>query len=166
MTVEESVIDQRQGEAMTGDRNEEYETTGQEISGKKGKRREGKRWEVSYDKLVVAMGCYSQTFGTPGIKENAFCMKDVGDARRIRKRVLECFEIANLPTTSEQLCKHLLTFAVTGGGPTGMEFAAELSDLVHEDLTKLHPDLVPKVSIVVRDVARQVLGMFDEKLTK
>lgn len=101
MTVEESVIDQRQGEAMTGDRNEEYKTTGQEISGKKGKRREGKRWEVSYDKLVVAVGCYSQTFGTPGIKENVFCMKDVDDARRIRKRVLECFEIANLPTTSE-----------------------------------------------------------------
>lgn len=47
-----------------------------------------------------------------------------------------------------------------------MEFAAELSDLVHEDLTKLHPDLVPKVSIVVRDVAPQVLGMFDEKPSK
>ena len=132
------------------------------LSGKKGKRRKGKRWEVSYDKLVVAVGCYSQTFGTSDIKENAFFMKNMGDARRIRKRVLECFEIANLPTTSEQLRKHLLTFAVTGGGPTRMESAAELSDLVHEDLTKLYFDSVPKVSIVVRDVEPQALSMFDE----
>ena len=155
------MVDQRQGKAMTGDRNEEYETTGQEISGKK-----GKRWEFSYDKLLVAVGCYSQTFGTPDIKENAFFMKNVGDARRIRKRILECFEIANLPTTGEQLRKHFLTFAVTGGGPTSMEFAAELSDLVHEDLTKLYPDLVPKVSIVVRDVAPHVLSMLDKKPSK
>ena len=166
MTVEESVVDQQQGRAMTGDKNEELETTGQVISVKEVRRREGKRWEVSYDKLVIAVGCYSQTFGTPGIRENAFFMKDIGDARRIRKRVLECFEIANLPTTSEQLRKYLLTFAVIGGGPTGMEFAAELSDLVREDLTKLYPELVPKVSIVVRDVAPTVLSMFDKKLSQ
>ena len=166
VTVEESVVDQRQGMVMTGDRRDDYETTGQVVIDKRDKRREGKRWEVSYDKLIVAVGCYSQTFGTPGVKENAFFMKDVGDARRIRKRVLECFEIANLPTTSERLRKHLMTFAVIGGGPTGMEFAAELSDLMREDLSKLYPDLVPKVTIAVRDVAPQVLSMFDEKLSQ
>ena len=93
-------------------------------------------------------------------------MKDVGDARRIRTRVLECFEIANLPTTSDELREQLLRFAIIGGGPTGMEFAAELADLVHDDLSGLYPDLVSKVSIVVRDVAPQVLSMFDEKLSK
>jgi NADH dehydrogenase FAD-containing subunit len=40
--------------------------------------------------LVVAVGCYSQTFGTPGVRENALFLKDVGDARRIRKRILDC----------------------------------------------------------------------------
>lgn len=165
LTVEESVVDQKQGHAMTGDQYSE-ETAGEVKSEKKGKRKEGKRFEVSYDKLVVTVGCYSHTFGTPGVKENAFFMKDIGDARRIRKRVLECFEIANLPTTSDKLREQLLRFAVIGGGPTGMEFAAELSDLVHEDLSKLYPDLVPRVRIVVRDVAPQVLSMFDDKLAK
>lgn len=165
ITVEESVVDPHQGKAMAEDRRED-QTTGEVKSDKKGLQKEGKRWEVSYDKLVITVGCYSQTFGTKGVKENAFFMKDVGDARRIRKRVLECFEIANLPTTSEKLREQLLRFAIVGGGPTGMEFAAELSDLVHQDLSKLYPALIPKVRIAVHDVSDKVLGMFDEKLGK
>lgn len=165
ITVEESVVDPHQGKAMAEDRRGDH-TTGEVKSEKKGLQKEGKRWEVSYDKLVVTVGCYSQTFGTKGVKENAFFMKDVGDARRVRKRVLECFEIASLPTTSENLREQLLRFAIVGGGPTGMEFAAELSDLVHQDLSKLYPALTPKVRIAVHDVSDRVLGMFDEKLGK
>jgi len=50
----------------------------------------GQLFDLAYDKLVVAVGCYSQTFGTPGIRENAFFLKDVFDARKIRYRILEC----------------------------------------------------------------------------
>jgi len=53
-------------------------------------RSKGQLFDLAYDKLVVAVGCYSQTFGTPGIRENAFFLKDVMDARKIRYRVLEC----------------------------------------------------------------------------
>ena len=155
----------REGRAVVGDHYEE-ESLDEAQKEKAVKRRTGKRWDVSYDKLVVTVGCYSQTFGTPGVRENAYFMKDVGDARKIRKRVLECFEIANLPTTSDALRDQLLSFAIIGGGPTGMEFAAELSDLISEDLTKLYPELVKKVKIVVRDVAPTILSMFDEKLAK
>lgn len=165
ITVEENVVDPHQGRAMAEDRREDHST--EEVkSEKKGLRKTGKRWEVSYDKLVITVGCYSQTFGTKGVKENAFFMKDVGDARRIRKRVLECFEVASLPTTSERLREQLLRFAIVGGGPTGMEFTAELSDLVHQDLSELYPALTPKVRIAVYDVAEQVLSMFDDKLGK
>lgn len=52
--------------------------------------KKGGLFDLKYDKLVVAVGCYSQTFGTPGVRENALFLKDVVDARRIRKRVLEC----------------------------------------------------------------------------
>ena len=104
VTVEESVVDPQQGKSMAEDRREDH-SNGEVKSEKKALRKQGKRFEVPYDKLVVTVGCYSQTFGTKGVKENAFFMKDVGDARRIRKRVLECFEIANLPTTSEKLRK-------------------------------------------------------------
>lgn len=52
--------------------------------------KKGQIFDLKYDKLVVAVGCYSQTFGTPGVRENAFFLKDITDARRIRKRILEC----------------------------------------------------------------------------
>jgi NADH dehydrogenase len=45
---------------------------------------------MKYDKLVIAVGCYSQTFNTPGVRENALFLKDVVDAVKIRKRILEC----------------------------------------------------------------------------
>lgn len=104
ITVEESVADPHQGKALVEDSREDHSSEEVKLE-KKELRKEGKRWEVPFDKLVVTVGCYSQTFGTKGVKENAFFMKDIGDARRIRKRVLECFEIANLPTTSEKLRK-------------------------------------------------------------
>jgi NADH dehydrogenase FAD-containing subunit len=53
-------------------------------------KKKGRIFELSYDKLVIAVGCYSQTFGTPGVRENAFFLKDVVDARKIRRRILEC----------------------------------------------------------------------------
>ena len=116
VTVEERVVDLQFGKALVEDKREDHSPGKGELA-EKGLRKEGKRWEVPYDKLVVTVGCFSQTFGTKGVRENAFFMKDVGDARRIRKRVLECFEIANLPTTSEKLRK--CTFHNTFSLPTG-----------------------------------------------
>ncbi|KAH8816431.1 pyridine nucleotide-disulfide oxidoreductase-like protein [Xylogone sp. PMI_703] len=126
--------------------------------------RRGEIFDLKYDKLVIAVGCYSQTFGTKGVKENAYFLKDVGDARKIRKRILECFETAALPTTSVELQKKLLNFAIVGGGPTGVEFSAELFDLCHEDLRRLYPDLIKHVKITIYDVAPKILPMFDANL--
>ncbi|RFU25100.1 hypothetical protein B7463_g11234, partial [Scytalidium lignicola] len=124
----------------------------------------GEIFDLKYDKLVIAVGCYSQTFGTKGVKENAYFLKDVGDARKIRKRILECFETAALPTTPLELQKKLLNFAIIGGGPTGVEFSAELFDLCHEDLKRLYPDLIEHVKITIYDVAPKILPMFDANL--
>lgn len=130
------------------------------------KREECKIVEVSYDKLVIAVGCNSKTFGTPGVKENALFLKDVGDARKIRRRVLECFELAAHPTTSPEMRRWLLHFAVVGGGPTGMEFAAVVTDFMKEDLMKVYPKLKGQARVTVYDVAPRVLSMFDESLVK
>lgn len=124
---------------------------------------QGKRWMVNYDKLVVGVGCYSQTFGTKGVKEHAYFLKDISGARKIRKRILECFEFASLPIPSE-MKQQLLRFAIVGGGPTGMEFAAELHDLICEDLVRIYPELTSLVEISVYDVAPRVLSMFDQSL--
>lgn len=77
--------------------------------------------DVPYDKLVLAVGAYSQTFGIEGVKEYANFLRDIGDARSIRLRVLQCFERADWPTTTDEQRRKLLHFAVVGGGPTGIE---------------------------------------------
>ncbi|KAK3060239.1 hypothetical protein LTR53_020178, partial [Teratosphaeriaceae sp. CCFEE 6253] len=86
------------------------------------------------------------------------------DARKIRNKLLSCFETAALPTTPVALRKQLLNFAVVGGGPTGIEFSGELRDIIREDLARLYPHLEEHVQITVYDVADKILPMFDKKL--
>ncbi|KUI54434.1 External alternative NAD(P)H-ubiquinone oxidoreductase B1, mitochondrial, partial [Cytospora mali] len=120
--------------------------------------------EVRYDKLVIAVGAYSQTFGIEGVRQHAHFLRDVGDARRIRLKVLSIFEQCASPSISDEDRKKLLHFAIVGGGPTGIEFAAELHDLIHEDLKKMYADLLRYVQITVYDVAPKILPMFDQAL--
>lgn len=183
VSVEPSVLDPNVGHAMTGPRElnskqlEElaphtlYEKDYTQRLLKEGKLQLGGTGEadvptfpIKYDKLVIAVGAYSQTFGTPGVKENALFLKDVGDARKIRRRVLELFELANLPIVTDQVREWLLHIAVVGGGPTGMEFAASVSDLVHQDMGRLYPNLVKFVKVTLYDVAPKVLPMFEAEL--
>lgn len=126
----------------------------------------GPMFDVAYDKLVIAVGAYAQTFGIEGVREHAHFLRDVGDARRVRMRILQCFEQAALPVTTEAERRTLLHFAVVGGGPTGIEFAAELHDLVRDDLRTTYPALAPLVRITVYDVAPKVLPMFDQNLAR
>ena len=102
-----------------------------------------KPFELSYDKLVIAVGCYSATFGTPGVAEYGYFLKDVRDAAKIRNRILECFELASQPTVTDEERVGLLHFAIVGGGPTGVEFAAELHDTLITDIQRAYPELAP-----------------------
>ncbi|KAK4225523.1 putative external mitochondrial NADH-ubiquinone oxidoreductase 1 precursor [Podospora fimiseda] len=131
-------------------------------------RAKGDLIDIRYDKLVIACGAYSQTFGIEGVREHAHFLRDIGDARRIRLRVLSLFEQCSYPNGSDHLTvddkRKLLHFAVVGGGPTGIEWAAELNDLIYDDLGKMYPHLLPFVKISVYDVAPKVLPMFDQAL--
>ncbi|KAJ8109573.1 hypothetical protein OPT61_g7358 [Boeremia exigua] len=163
LTIEQAVDDPTQGLALTQDRHE-GETKEERAIERESEIEKGNTFDLTYDKLVVTVGCYSQTFNTPGVREHAFFLKDVGDARKIRNRLLACFEAAALPTTPENMKKELLNFAVVGGGPTGIEFSAELHDLIKEDMARIYPELIKYHKITVYDVAEKVLPMFDEKL--
>ncbi|ORZ02538.1 FAD/NAD-P-binding domain-containing protein [Syncephalastrum racemosum] len=125
----------------------------------------GKPFELDYDKLVIAVGAYSNTFNTPGVKEHAIFLKQIDDARRIRSRILECFEYACQPGITEEEKRDKLHFAVVGGGPTGIEFSAELYDFITEDLSRLYPGLIRYTRMTVYDVAPKILGSFDQKLS-
>ena len=78
---------------------------------------------IPYDKLIIAVGSSSSTHGVPGL-EHCFQLKTIGDAQAIRRRVMDNFEVASLPTTSPEERKRLLSFVICGGGPTGVETAA------------------------------------------
>lgn len=72
---------------------------------------------------------------------------------------MKCFERASLPNISEEERKKNLHFVVIGGGPTGVEFAAELHDFVNEDLAKLYPDIKEYVNISVIEAGGHILTM-------
>ncbi|KAL7754004.1 hypothetical protein RI367_000937 [Sorochytrium milnesiophthora] len=121
-------------------------------------------YSLKYDHLIIAPGAESNTFGIDGVREHAFFLKDITDARKIRGRVIECFEAAMQPGVTEEDQLRLLHFQTVGGGPTGVEFSAELHDFVVEDLRKLYPSLMSKVQMTLYDVAPRILGAFDANL--
>ncbi|GJM92931.1 hypothetical protein PR202_ga09439 [Eleusine coracana subsp. coracana] len=123
-------------------------------------------FSVDYDYLIVSVGARPNTFNTPGVTENCHFLKEVEDAQKIRKSVLKCFERASLPNLSEEERKKNLHFVVIGGGPTGVEFAAELHDFVNGDLAKLYPDVKKYVNISVIEAGGHILTMFDKRITK
>lgn len=67
-------------------------------------------------------------------------------------------------TTADESRRELLHFAIVGGGPTGIEYAAELHDLIHDDIKRIYPTLMPYVKITVYDIAPKILPMFDQTL--
>lgn len=124
------------------------------------------RFYVPYDKLVVAVGSTTNPHGVKGL-ENAFFLKDIDDARQIRNQIIQNFELACLPTTPDNERKRLLSFAVSGGGPTGVEFAAELFDLLNEDLTRHFPRLLRnEISVHLIQSRSHILNTYDEAVSK
>eukprot|EP00594_Rhizosolenia_setigera_P014086 CAMPEP_0178965062 /NCGR_PEP_ID=MMETSP0789-20121207/16048_1 /TAXON_ID=3005 /ORGANISM="Rhizosolenia setigera, Strain CCMP 1694" /LENGTH=673 /DNA_ID=CAMNT_0020649955 /DNA_START=62 /DNA_END=2083 /DNA_ORIENTATION=+ len=119
---------------------------------------------VEYDHLVITVGAQTNTFGIKGVREYCCFLKQVEDAQKIRTAIVNCFERANLPDTSEEQKEDILTFAVIGAGPTGIEFASELRDFIESDGPKYYPELLKYVRIKVIEASSSVLAPFDKSL--
>lgn len=121
---------------------------------------------VPYDKVVIAVGSISNTHGVKGL-EFTNQLKTAEDALCIRRKILHNFEQACLPTTTEEQRRKLLSFVVCGGGPTGVEMAAELFDLVNEDLPRLYPMILRKdVSIHIIQSRSHILNTYDQTISE
>lgn len=120
--------------------------------------------EVPFDMLVVGVGAENATFGIPGVKEHSCFLKEVGDAQRIRKRIMDCVETASFKDQSEEERKRLLHMVVVGGGPTGVEFAGELQDFFEQDLKKWVPDITDDFHVTLVEALPNVLPMFSKQL--
>jgi NADH dehydrogenase len=95
---------------------------------------------LSYDYLILAVGASTNFFGLESVQRHGLELKDLDDAVGIRNRVLLCFEEAvGEEDTSRR--RELLTFIVVGGGPTGVEMAGALSELIRLVLSRDYPRL-------------------------
>lgn len=137
-------------------------------------------FSIEYDKLVIALGTKSNTFGVPGFcsqeehiehnatgtdRHNVFFLKQLEHARAIRNRIIECFERASSPFIPDSEKQRLLTFVVVGGGPTSIEFTSELYDFLHNDVSRWYPDLAQSYKVVLIEAGQHLLGAFDESLS-
>ncbi len=104
------------------------------------------------------------TFGIPGVRENSCFLKEIGDAQRIRKKIMDCVETAAFKDQSPEEIDRLLHMVVVGGGPTGVEFAGELQDFFEEDIKKLIPDISDRFRVTLIEALPNVLPSFSKQL--
>src|SRR6185436_14105709 len=121
---------------------------------------------VPFDLLVIAVGAALADYGVPGVAEHALHLQDVGDARAIRSRVLLQLSRADLPGLAEEEVRRRLTFVVCGGGATGVEIAAEVHDLLEEELREVFPRVARLSRVVLLEAAPRLLGGFDAALAE
>ena len=86
--------------------------------------------QIKFDYLVIATGAKINDFGLPGVLENTIGLKSLEDAIEIRKKVIEIYERELTEVVNRK--EKLLNLVIIGGGPTGVELAAELDDFVSE----------------------------------
>jgi len=128
------------------------------------KRLETSAGPISYDFLVLAPGGETNFFGLESMQRHGLGLKDIPDAIAIRNHVLTCFEQAMLEPDAEKR-RELLTFIVVGGGPTGVEIAGALSELIRLVLVKDYPRLnIKDVRILLLEATDRLLAAMPERL--
>ncbi len=138
------------------------EVTGLDLAGKRVLTDHG---PVGYDHLILAAGSANSYFGIAGLAERSHSIKTLGEALSLRNHVLAAFEEAVWEADPARR-KALLSFVVVGGGPTGVEYAGALSELVHLVLSRDHPHLeISDTRIVLIEAAPRLLGAFDPSLS-
>ncbi len=104
--------------------------------------------EVHYDHLVFAVGKVSDFSSMPGVSEHSLAMKDLSDAFKLRNHVLRCLELADVEDNAQDK-EALLTFAVAGGGFSGVETIGELSEMIHKCVHAFHNISIDEVKLIL-----------------
>jgi len=119
---------------------------------------------LEYDQLVLAAGAVTNTYGTPGVSEHAFGLKNLADALALRAHVLRQFERVSVDRSL--IDAGALNFVVAGGGPTGVELAGGLVELFDRVLTKDFPTLDVRLArVVLVEPTDRLLGSFEPRLS-
>ena len=135
-----------------------FDLTGRTVSTSRG--------DVPYDHLIVASGAATNTFGLDDVAENGFDLKDLPGALRLRNKLMRCFEDAIAAADPEER-RALLTIAVAGGGPTGVEVAGAVSELLRRVLARDY-QAIPRgeISVVLLESGTRILPAMPERLSR
>ncbi|HPI88489.1 MAG TPA: FAD-dependent oxidoreductase, partial [Spirochaetota bacterium] len=117
---------------------------------------------IYYDYLVAAPGSVTSYYGVKGAAINSFSLKTLDQAVILRNHILSCFERASYED-DPAVKKGLLSFVVIGGGPTGVEFAGALAELIRKPLRRDFPDLRSMASLYLVEAGERILSVFNEK---
>lgn len=119
-------------------------------------------FEIDYDFLVIALGSVTNFYNIPGAEENSFTLKNLDDAIKLRNHFIHNFELA-----SKEYKEELLNFVIVGGGATGVELSAEVSEYFYYTFSKLYPkELIEKVKIFLIEKSPELIPQFSPNLRK
>jgi len=119
---------------------------------------------MAYDYLVLAPGGQTNFFGMSAVEQNSFQLKNIESAVSTRNHLLRMFEKASREVDVDQR-KALLTFVVAGGGPTGVETAGALAELITHVLAKDYPQMDLKdVRVLLIEASDHLMGNYPHEL--
>lgn len=122
--------------------------------------------EIAYDFLVLATGATHSYFGHDEWTKHAPGLKSIEDALEIRRRLLYAFEAAELEEDTRRR-RAWLTFAIVGGGPTGVELAGSLAEIARHALARDFRHIDPtQARIVLIEGQERILPSFSTKLSE
>ncbi len=119
---------------------------------------------VPYDYLILAVGGQTNTFGIESVDANSLPLKSLMDASAIRDHLLHQFEQA-AQESDPQARQSLLTFVIAGGGPTGVEMAGAISELIRVVKTKDYPNHdLGQARVILLEATGRLLPALPEEL--
>jgi len=122
--------------------------------------------EIPYDYLILATGSRHSYFGNDQWEKLAPGLKSLEDAVEIRRRLLMAFEYAE-KVPDEALRRAAMTFAIIGGGPTGVEMAGAIAEIARYTLAKDFKHIDPShARVILIEGDKRVLSGFPEDLSE
>ena len=119
--------------------------------------------DIPYDYLVIGAGSVTNYFGLESVERHSFDLKELSDAETLRNHILTAFERAVIEPDPARK-RALMTFVIVGGGPTGVEFAGAIIELVHFVLAKDYPELSTHAArVVLVEAAGKLLASMSEQ---
>ncbi len=119
---------------------------------------------IPYDYLVLAPGAETNFYDTPGAAEHSLTLKSIEDAVKIKNHCVAQMEIA-AHTRDEEVRKRLARFVIVGGGPSGVELAAEMHEFIKDSFYESYPaEVVRDASVVLIQRAPELIPQFNKKM--